>query len=276
MAQQAPSTDRPKFGTSTAAVVVDVIVRDKKGHPVVDLTKDDFEVFENGTVQKVIDFERVLPGAAAPQVAGAPPPAAAEAAPALTSEAADAGSSLQGQAVTAIVFDWLTDQSRYEAWKAASTLLDQMDAHDYTAVFVIDQALRRIVPYTRDTRTLKAAFDYAVTRPNPAAPRLQSAQIDALVAQRDLPNTPGAESAAGANTLPTNTTDGRGPAETIAAMLDQSMKWETYMNRQQQGLAVSSALLGLVEQLSGMPGRKTVVAVLGGLRGPRQRQAQVR
>ena len=53
------SPDRPKFGTSTAAVVVDVIVRDKKGHPVVDLTKDDFEVFENGTVQTLIDFERV-------------------------------------------------------------------------------------------------------------------------------------------------------------------------------------------------------------------------
>ena len=72
--QAAPQPDRPKFGTSTAAVVVDVIVRDKKGNPVVDLTKDDFEVFENGTVQKVIDFERVLPGTAAPQVAGAPPP----------------------------------------------------------------------------------------------------------------------------------------------------------------------------------------------------------
>ena len=69
-AQQAPASDRPKFGTSTAAVVVDVIVRDKKGNAVVDLTKDDFEVFENGSVQKVIDFERVRPGSAAPPVAG--------------------------------------------------------------------------------------------------------------------------------------------------------------------------------------------------------------
>lgn len=267
--QTAPNADRPKFGTSTAAVVVDVIVRDKKGNPVADLTKDDFEVFENGTVQKVIDFERVLPGTAAPQVAGAPTPATPDAGPALTSEAAAApGSSLQGQAVTAIVFDWLSDHSRYEAWKAASTLLGQMDEHDYTAVFVIDQALRRIVPYTRDARTLKAAFDYAVTRPNPAAPRLQSAQIDALVTQGDLPNTPGAESAAGANTLPTNATDGRGPAATIAAMLAQSMKWETYMNRQQQGSAVSSALLALVEQLSGMPGRKTVVVFSEGFEVP--------
>ena len=45
-----------------------------------------------------------------------------------TSTAAGAEVPLQEQAVTAIVFDWLTDQSRYEAWKAASTLLDQMDA----------------------------------------------------------------------------------------------------------------------------------------------------
>lgn len=264
--QPAPMTDRPKFGTSTAAVVVDVIVRDKKGNPVVDLTKDDFEVFENGTVQRLIDFERVLPGAAAPSVAGA----ATTAPSALDGprEAENTEGRLQGQAVTAIVFDWLTDQSRYEAWKAASTLLDQMNPDDYVAVFVIDQALRRIVPYTRDTGTLKQAFDYAVMRPNPAAPRLQSAQVDALVQQRDLPNTPGAEYAAGANTLPSNATDGRGPAETIAAMLDKQMKWEAYMNRQQQGLSVSSALLGLVEQLSGMPGRKTVVMFSEGLEIP--------
>jgi hypothetical protein len=46
------------------------------------------------------------------------------------------------------------------------------------------------------------------------------------------------------------------------------MKWEAYMNGQQQGLAVSSALLSLVEQLSGMPGRKTVVMFSEGLEIP--------
>lgn len=267
-AQQPSSADRPKFGTSTAAVVVDVIVRDKKGNPVVDLTKDDFEVLENGTPQRVIDFERVLPGVATAPVAGSTTPAGPVAADLTNASNASGESTLQGQAVTAIVFDWLTDQARYEAWRAASTLLDQMNANDYVAVFVVDHALRRIVPYTRDTGMLKEAFDYAVTRPNPAAPRLQSAQVDALVKQRDLPNTPGAEFAAGANTLPTNVTDGRGPAETIAAMLDTQMKWEAYMNRQQQGTAVSNALLGLVEQLGGMPGRKTVVLFSEGFEIP--------
>jgi len=265
--QTAPATDRPKFGTSTAAVVVDVIVRDKKGNPVVDLTKDDFEVFENGTVQRLIDFERVLPGTAAPPVASgtttaAPPPLV------VPGEAGDVESTLQGQAVTAIVFDWLTEHSRYEAWKAASTLLDQMNPNDYAAVFVIDQALRRIVPYTRDTATLKEAFDYAVTRPNPAAPRPQSGMVDRFVQQRDLPNTPGAEFGAGANTLTTDPTEGFGSAATLAAMLEKEMKWEAYMNRQQQGHAVSRALLGLVEQLSGMPGRKTVMLFSEGLEVP--------
>ena len=174
--QAAPNTDRPKFGTSTAAVVVDVIVRDKKGHPVVDLTKDDFEVFENGTVQTLLDFERAVPGASAPQVAAASSTPARSAVAGVG--AADAEAPLKEQAVTAIVFDWLTDQSRYEAWKAASMLLDQMDANDYVAVFVIDQALRRLVPYTRDTRVLKAAFDKAVTRPNKPGARPDGAMVN--------------------------------------------------------------------------------------------------
>src|SRR6185503_10346021 len=192
-------------------------------------------------------------------------------------EPVTAESTLQGQAVTAIVFDWLNDQSRYEAWKAASTLLGQMEPNDYAAVFVIDQALRRLVPYTRDTRLLKAAFDNAVMRPTRTGARPDGAMVNSLVRQRDLPNTPGAESAAGANTAittPTDNDDGtvssqqRGPEATMARMLEQQMKWETYMNRQQQGFAVSNALLALVEQLSGMPGRKTVVLFSEGFEVP--------
>ncbi len=265
--QAAPPTDRPKFGTSTAAVVVDVIVRDKKGNAVVDLTQDDFDVFENGTSQRVIGFERVLPGTAAPMVAQQQPAALTAPAAAAAGLAADAEPTLKGQAVTAIVFDWLTEQPRYEAWKAASTLLGQMEPHDYAAVYVIDQALRRIVPYTRDTAMLKEAFDFAVTRARPSPGRTQSALIDSLVTQKDVPLTPGAE--AGSPGLVTaQIPDGPGAAAATAAMLDRMIKWESYMNRQQQAEAVASGLLALVEQLSGMPGRKTVVLFSEGLEIP--------
>src|SRR3954463_2332208 len=54
--RQAPS-QRPKFGTSTAAVLVDVVVRDKKGKPVAGLTAEDFAVFEDGVPQKIISCD---------------------------------------------------------------------------------------------------------------------------------------------------------------------------------------------------------------------------
>jgi VWFA-related protein len=264
---QPPATSQvegPRFGISTAAVVVDVMVRDKKGNPVTDLTKDQFEVFEDGVPQAVTDFERVMPGVLPTTLQNVAPSVSSTAA-ATVHEPAERNARLQGQQVTAIVFDWLTEQPRYEAWKAASTLLGQMAADDYVAIYVIDQELRRIVPYTRNAAMLKAAFDIAVARPfgNPTVPR--SAALNSLVNQRDLPDTASAEYAAGANTLNSASTDTRGPASAMAAMLERELQWNQFMNRQQQGRAVSSGLTALVEQLGEMPGRKTVIFFSEGL-----------
>jgi VWFA-related protein len=267
--QDQPPGDRPRFGTSTAAVVVDVIVRDRRGSPVVDLTRDDFEVFENGTPQRVIDFERVLPAAVTPaaDATATSHAASAQAVDAAHDEVGEDVTTLRGQAVTAIVFDWLSEQSRYEAWKAASTLLGQMNRDDYAAVFVIDQALRRIVPFTSDTAPLKVAFDYALTRTRPSSSRLRSAAADALVTRSDVPLTPGAEEGAPGLVAPSGVPT-QGPGAELARMLQRMDAWEGYMNRQQQGISVSRGLLGLVEQMSALPGRKTVVLFSEGLEIP--------
>jgi hypothetical protein len=58
--QQAPSGPAPQAGRFTAAsagVLVDVVVRDKKG-PVMDLNAEDFTVTEDGKPQEVVSFER--------------------------------------------------------------------------------------------------------------------------------------------------------------------------------------------------------------------------
>src|SRR6185369_5106618 len=52
-AQAPPAPEVPVFGSSTAAVVVDVVVRDKKGKLVRDLTAADFTVLEDGAPQSV-------------------------------------------------------------------------------------------------------------------------------------------------------------------------------------------------------------------------------
>ena len=47
----------PHFGASTSGVLVDVVVRDKKG-PVMDLTADDFTLTEDGKPQQIVSFDK--------------------------------------------------------------------------------------------------------------------------------------------------------------------------------------------------------------------------
>src|SRR6266700_7382243 len=60
-AQQNPTT--PQQGsavrTTSEEVLLDVVVRDKKGHAVNNLKPDDFQVFDNGEPKKIIAFRLV-------------------------------------------------------------------------------------------------------------------------------------------------------------------------------------------------------------------------
>ena len=61
-AQQAPpAPERPQvtFRTAIDAVTVDVIVTDKQGNPVTDLTAADFEIKENNKLQTIDNFKRI-------------------------------------------------------------------------------------------------------------------------------------------------------------------------------------------------------------------------
>jgi hypothetical protein len=63
-AAQAPAqTPGSGFATSTTAVVVDVVVRDEKGAPVLDLKPADFELLEDGQPTR-LDLEEVRAKAA--------------------------------------------------------------------------------------------------------------------------------------------------------------------------------------------------------------------
>jgi hypothetical protein len=94
VAIQAPAQAPPTFAVGTSAVAIDVVVRDKKGRLVKDLTAADFEIVEDGAKQQVESFTVVARRREAPRgrrPATRRPSARPRAAAVPTTETPDAG-----------------------------------------------------------------------------------------------------------------------------------------------------------------------------------------
>jgi VWFA-related protein len=264
--QSSDQVARPRFGTSTAAVSVDVIVHDRKGRPVTDLTRADFDVYEDGVQQTIISFDAIeplAPAPAGPAVAAATPGPGTPAPPAAPPPSADP---VKGQSAVALVFDWLSDQSRRDAWKAARTMLQDMQPGDYAAVFAIDHSLKRLVPFTNDIAALDRAFALALERPRPGSSRQGGALANAMVARPE--NSPTAGAADGG--VPASTVAGPDPNAhngdaQLAALLQSIDDFDRYADKEIQSQAGSDSLRSLVEQMGVLYGRKTVILFSEGL-----------
>src|SRR5947208_4317791 len=80
LAQQAPQSRTPAqrpddvVKITTNLVQIDAAVTDKKGRPVTDLHAEDFEVYEDGRLQKITNFSFVSSASLAPSSEGASKP----------------------------------------------------------------------------------------------------------------------------------------------------------------------------------------------------------
>jgi VWFA-related protein len=152
-----PSPEPQRFGTSTAAVVVDVVVRDKSGKPVTDLTAADFELLEDDVRQDIGNVSLVAPPpGSAPAGASLPVPPAA--APSVASNTVSAPT------IVALVFDRLSPEGRTLAWKGAQAYLDTAASNDFAGVFVVSNGLEVVHTYTSDRTALTKALDEAASR----------------------------------------------------------------------------------------------------------------
>jgi VWFA-related protein len=283
---QAPAI--PTFGVGTAAVTLDVVVRDKKGNAVRDLKASDFEVYEDGARQQVESFQvfgRPLESAEAPVPRPAAAPAAVPPAPAVSTASPAADARETRPQVIAFVFDRLSANARNTAHKAAMTYLDRGHVEgDVVGVFAIDLALRTIQPFTTEPSLIRVGLERAASQANTAfsGDRERTRQIIDVVsageaassgASGSAPSGPGASSqasgiagAAAAGAL--NQAIGRiqvGMLRTFEAL-----------ERDQQGYASTNGLLSVVNGLKSLPGRKTVVFFSEGLAIPANVQAQFR
>jgi len=72
-AAQAPQGDRPTFSVQIDLVTTDVIPRDEKGNFIADLTKGDFEIYEDGVKQEITSMT-VSHGGRVTNILAPPPP----------------------------------------------------------------------------------------------------------------------------------------------------------------------------------------------------------
>jgi VWFA-related protein len=275
---QTPSQPQDeKIRIGTAEVSLDVVIRDKKGRPVRDLTASDFEIYEDNVRQQIESFRLVSresgAGAAAERVSGKEGTT-----PLRRDENATPG-------VIALVFDRLSPDARGLARRAALSYANEgLAANDYTGVFAIDLSLQTLQPYTDNQELIRQALDQATASStstfasNTSRTRNLSNRSAAL--EREATTSAGAATNAGASrdsagASAAGTATGLAAAEQMLAQMETRML-ETMesLERDHQGFTTINALLSLINSMRTLPGRKTLIFFSEGLAIPPAVQSQ--
>src|SRR5688500_7562850 len=162
--QTTPARADRAVQSHATAVLVDVVVRDRRGQPVTDLGAGDFEIFEDGVRQEVGSVTLYTPesGGAPARVAAAEPAPAEPASPSKS-----AALEPPPQPVVALVFDRLSPEARAVAYKAALGYVGTAGlSQSMIGVFGIDMSLVTQQNYTRDSGKLRSAIEGLGTRSN--------------------------------------------------------------------------------------------------------------
>jgi len=275
-ASMAEAPRPPRFSAGTSSVVLDVVVRDRKGSLVVDLGAADFEVREDGARQSLQSFLVLSRPRASASPLVAPAPSAEPPAPGAEPAVAGPARALPTP-VLALVFDRMTATGRDLAHRAAKDYLAAASGGaTLTGVFAIDLALHTVQPYTLDPALLPPALERAASFGNTAfasaTTRAESRdRIDAIALADTALNSAAriASSSAGLRaqataSLAAQTAQAKTQAE-FEVRLQRSIE---FLERTQQGYATLSGLRAVVGTLAKAPGRKTVVLFSEGLALP--------
>ena len=269
LASQQPEAPRRTTGgdsSSVTAVVVDLVVRDKKGLPVTDLAAGDFEVTEDGVPQT----DRIVP----PADAGGPRIRAirgrcrrrdrvAHTGPAAPRTAATGGS--RGEAsVVALVFDRLSPDSRRYTKLAADRYIGKGNESEHVVgIFATDWGLEVLQPFTRDAAALRAMLEKVATRTGSQASETMAEARSNQQRATQIQNT---MASIGTGSPAASAAQGAAGADLQMAQMQQRMS-ETYtmLERDQQGYGTMNAMTAVVNALKLVPGRKSVLFFSEGL-----------
>jgi len=235
------------FGSGTAAVLLDVVIREKNGRPLLDVKPEEIEVFEDGVKQKLDGFRWVQTESL--QAEGAPAPLARP----------DPSKQIN---LVSFVFDQLGIEGRKLASKAAFSFLEKgLRPNTFMAVFQIDQHLALLQPFTNDASKLRAAISSATSSAYKAITDDQAAMARA---QEELAN---ADAEAPGATA-TSSSGGGFAARAQAQALVNMLRMSNTLQRQQSGTTSLYPLLAIVRGHETLAGRKSLLYISEGLQVP--------
>ncbi len=274
--QKPPERARDVVQAEATAILVDVVVRDKHGQPVTDLTAADFEVYEDGVLQEIGALTRYTADSG-----GRPATPAPSGPPASTSGGAASNAKVETapEPVIALVFDRLSPEARVFARKAALGYVGEGgQSGARIGVFGIDLSLITYENYTRDAALLRKAVDDVGGRStaqfeSQAGKAREAAQRATGAADSMAVLEAGGQAAAQA------AQGGAGASAADAKFADmQRRTLETFemLERDQQGLSTSNALLAVVNGMRALPGRKSVIFFSEGVAIPADVAARFR
>ena len=261
---QAPSpppgeVPAPTIRVSTHLVLVDVVVTDKQGKPITGLHPEDFEVQENGKVQKISMF---VP--AGENLAEAPPLP-----PGIYSNKPQYRS--PGGPITVMLLDAVNtpfaDQG-YARRQMLSFVQSQYKPGQRMAIFTLTGALRVLQDFTSDPQVLYSALQ----RYKPQAQEFAVAGQPVTSAASGSPTVGSTVLAVDASTAPRTTGSGetlRGSGsaqvDSLRAALEAFAGAQSSYAEDERAVLSLNALNSLARIRGGLPGRKNVIWVTGNL-----------
>src|SRR6266545_748779 len=273
--------DIERVVVGTNEVVLDAVVKDKKGRVVKDLTAADFEVSEDGVRQEVRSF-RLIIREPAPVNGPNADLGAANAKPSARKNNQDESTTtpvssrpatlLKGSThfgALALVFDRLSPNARSIARKASLSYVDSMRGDDFIGVFGIDLSLRVLQRFTNNENKIKTAVEKGLSHSS-------SDYASAIDQISDLQN-----QQAGLQSQVDTGTQGEGAGNDPSAAMGSVAAQQQFnamtlniaqgferMEHNQQGNATIDGLLAIIDGMKNLPGRKAMIFFSEGITLP--------
>ncbi|HKR86335.1 MAG TPA: VWA domain-containing protein [Terriglobales bacterium] len=237
---QAPATS-PEIAIKSKAedVLLDVVVRNKKGHLVTDLKPEDFRILDNGSEKKIVSF-RLVQGGEALASGG-------------TRTQLDP---LQQLRLVTMIFQCSSNNARKLARDSALDFLKgELQQNVYFSIMTIDHKLEVLQPYTNDLDLLRKAID-RVARTEVKDYSGDTAAVEKQLQERLGPNTSGAlsQQAQADNLQQQSKVQGH-----LARLLLTMLQTQQRSASDERGRIDIYALLDAVREQYQLPGRKTVL-----------------